>query len=72
MLISFGGGAIGTAIGVIGSLSVSKFSELPVQLDWQVVALAVVCSVSTGLFFGFYPAHKASQLDPIEALRHQG
>lgn len=72
MLISFGGGAIGTAIGVIGSLSVSKFSELPVQLDWQVVALAVVCSVSTGLFFGFYPARKASQLDPIEALRHQG
>ena len=72
MLISFGGGAIGTAIGVMGSLTVSKFSELPVQLDWQVVALAVVCSVSTGLFFGFYPARKASQLDPIEALRHQG
>ena len=38
----------------------------------EVVALAVVCSVSTGLFFGFYPARKASQLDPIEALRHQG
>ncbi len=72
MLISFGGGAIGTAIGVIGSLAVGKFSELPVQLDWKVVALAVVCSVSTGLFFGFYPARKASQLDPIEALRHQG
>ncbi len=72
MLISFGGGAIGTMIGVAGALAVSKFSELPVQLDWQVVALAVVCSVSTGLFFGFYPARKASQLDPIEALRHQG
>ncbi len=72
MLISFGGGAIGTMIGIVGALSVSKFSELPVQLDWQVVALAVVCSVSTGLFFGFYPARKASQLDPIEALRHQG
>ncbi len=73
MLISFGGGLIGTAIGVLGALAVSKFSEdLPVQLDWQVVMLAVVCSVSTGLFFGFYPARKASQLDPIEALRHQG
>jgi len=73
MLISFGGGAIGTAIGVLGALAVGKFSQdLPVALNWQVVALAVVCSVSTGLFFGFYPARKASQLDPIEALRHQG
>jgi len=73
MLISFGGGAIGTAIGVMGALAVGKFSQdLPVELNWQVVALAVICSVSTGLFFGFYPARKASQLDPIEALRHQG
>jgi|SRR4249919_121050 len=72
MLISFGGGAIGTTIGVVGALAVSKFGSLPVQLDWKVVALAVVCSVGTGLFFGFYPARKASQLDPIEALRHQG
>jgi putative ABC transport system permease protein len=71
MLISFGGGAIGTTIGVAGALAVSA-SDLPVQLSWQVVVLAVVCSVSTGLFFGFYPARKASQLDPIEALRHQG
>ncbi|KFN43398.1 ABC transporter permease [Arenimonas oryziterrae] len=72
MLISFGGGAIGTTIGTLGALAVSKFGSLPVQLDWKVVALAVICSVSTGLFFGFYPARKASQLDPIEALRHQG
>ena len=46
--------------------------EFPVQMDWQVVALAAGCSVATGLFFGFYPARKAAQLDPIEALRHQG
>ena len=54
------------------ALLVGKLGALPVQLDWQLVALAAGCSVATGLFFGFYPARKASQLDPIEALRHQG
>ena len=72
MLISFGGGVIGTLIGVLGAFVVSKVGSLPVQMDWQVVALAAGCSVATGLFFGFYPARKAAQLDPIEALRHQG
>jgi putative ABC transport system permease protein len=72
MLISFGGGVLGMLIGVLGALAVSKFGQLPVQLDWKVVALAAGCSVATGLFFGFYPARKAAQLDPIEALRHQG
>ena len=72
MLISFGGGLIGTLIGIIGALLAGKLGSLPVQLDWQVVALAAGCSVATGLFFGFYPARKAAQLDPIEALRHQG
>jgi len=72
MLISFGGGVIGSLIGIAGAFAVAKFGSLPVALDWHVVALAAGCSVATGLFFGFYPAHKASQLDPIEALRHQG
>ena len=72
MLISFGGGMIGTLLGIVGALLTGRLGALPVQLDWQVVALAAGCSVATGLFFGFYPARKASQLDPIEALRHQG
>jgi len=71
MLISLIGGVIGIAIGVVGALLVGKFSELPVALNGQVVALAAVFSISTGLFFGYYPARKASQLDPIEALRQQ-
>jgi putative ABC transport system permease protein len=72
MLISFGGGVLGMLVGVLGALAVEKFGALPVLLDWRVVALAAGCSVATGLFFGFYPARKAAQLDPIEALRHQG
>ncbi len=71
MLISLGGGVIGIAIGVAGALLVGAFSELPVQLDAQVVLLAAAFSIATGLFFGYYPARKASLLDPIEALRQQ-
>ena len=69
MLISLIGGVIGIAIGVVGALLVGHFSQLPVALNGRVVALAATFSIATGLFFGYYPARKASQLDPIEALR---
>ncbi|MFT4256356.1 MAG: ABC transporter permease [Pseudoxanthomonas sp.] len=71
MLLSLGGGVIGIVIGAVGTLIVGKASELPVALNGQVVALAAAFSIATGLFFGYYPARKASQLDPIEALRQQ-
>jgi putative ABC transport system permease protein len=72
MLLSLGGGLIGIAIGISGSLLASEFGSLPVVLSVKVIALATAFSVATGLFFGYYPAQKASRLDPIEALRHQG
>ena len=71
MLISLIGGAIGIALGIVGALLVGKFGSLPVALNGQVIALAAGFSIGTGLFFGYYPARKASQLDPIEALRQQ-
>ena len=71
MLISLIGGVIGIAIGVVGALLVGQFSELPVALNGKVVGLAAAFSIATGLFFGYYPARKASLLDPIEALRQQ-
>ena len=71
LLISLIGGVIGILIGIVGALLVSKFSELPMALNAQVVGLAAAFSIVTGLFFGYYPARKASLLDPIEALRAQ-
>ncbi len=71
MLISLIGGVIGIAIGMVGALLIGRFSQLPVELNVQVVLLAAAFSIATGLFFGYYPASKAAQLDPIEALRQQ-
>ncbi|WP_028916360.1 ABC transporter permease [Pseudoxanthomonas sp. J35] len=70
MLLSLGGGVLGILFGIAGALLVGHFNtDLPIQLNGKVITLAAAFSVATGLFFGYYPARKASQLDPIEALR---
>jgi putative ABC transport system permease protein len=69
MLISLGGGAIGIALGIGATFLTAKFIALPVELNLQVIGMATAFAVATGLFFGYYPASKASRLDPIEALR---
>jgi len=69
ILISLTGGAIGVLFGFGISFIVNMFTPTSVQL-WSVLLAFAVCTV-TGIFFGWYPAKKASQLDPIEAIRYE-
>jgi ABC-type antimicrobial peptide transport system permease subunit len=65
------GGAIGIALGHGGSYLVWLFLRWPVETSPAAIAAAVLVSASVGMVFGFYPAWKASRLDPIEALRYE-
>ncbi|MEP7255309.1 MAG: ABC transporter permease [Ferruginibacter sp.] len=71
MLISITGGIIGVILGISAAKLVTLFLSWPTLVTQSSVILSfVICSV-TGVFFGFYPAKKASRLDPIEALRYE-
>ncbi len=70
-LLSLLGGAIGVVIGVVGSLAISSTLRWPTRIPIQALLVAVIFSAAVGVFFGFYPAYKASHLDPIEALRYE-
>lgn len=63
------GGVVGVAVGSIVSLTVARSAGWTTVIDPQAIALSVGFSALVGLFFGFYPAHRASKLDPVEALK---
>jgi ABC-type antimicrobial peptide transport system permease subunit len=65
------GGAMGILLGRGASLLVRWMIRWPTQASWATIAAAVAVSVAVGVVFGFYPAWKASRLDPIEALRYE-
>lgn len=71
ILISVTGGLIGVLLGVGAALLVNIVANFPIYIQpWSVILSFVVCTV-TGVFFGWYPAKKAAQLDPIEAIRYE-
>ena len=71
ILFSVTGGLIGVVFGVGAALVVNGVAHFPIYIQpWSVVLSFAVCTV-TGVFFGWYPAKKAAQLDPIEAIRYE-
>lgn len=71
LVLSLLGGLFGVVIGLIGSQLVSMFSSLSAQVSLGYVLLPFSFAGLVGLFFGFYPAYKASLLNPINALRYE-
>ena len=71
IILSSLGGALGVLVGVGASQLISQLNSWPVLVSTSAIVGAVAFSAAIGVFFGFYPARKAAQLDPIEALRYE-
>jgi putative ABC transport system permease protein len=71
LLLSILGGIIGIAFGIGGAYLFGKLSDMRTVIVPTSILLAFFSAASVGAFFGFYPANKAAQLDPIEALRYE-
>ncbi|MDZ4674492.1 MAG: ABC transporter permease [Gemmatimonadota bacterium] len=65
------GGVVGMLLGALIAGGVNNFTPIPAAVPLWSVVVAVLASVITGIFFGLYPASKASVMDPVEALRHE-
>ena len=71
ILISITGGLIGVALGITASRLITIFLSWPTLISQSSIILSFFVCAITGVFFGYYPAQKASRLDPIEALRYE-
>ena len=71
VIISVTGGVIGIIVGLVASWLVTLVAHWPVAVQMYSVGLSFAVCTVTGIFFGWYPARKASNLDPIEAIRYE-
>lgn len=71
IMLTIAGGIFGIMLGIIISYIISSLIKLPFVLSWSSVALAITVSGTIGILFGWYPARKAANLNPIDALRYE-
>ena len=71
MVLSLMGGLVGIVFGVFSSVAVSDLFQWATLVSPSSIVIAAVFSAAVGVFFGYYPAKRAAQLDPIEALRYE-
>jgi putative ABC transport system permease protein len=71
VVLSMLGGILGVLVGIGASQLLSILNHWPTLVSTSAITIALLCSSAVGVFFGFYPARKAAQLDPIEALRYE-
>ncbi len=69
--LSIIGGTVGMILGIFVAVTIAEIAGWPVLLRIEAIVLAFAFSATVGIFFGFYPARKASRLDPIDALRFE-
>lgn len=71
VLISITGGVIGVLLGLGATFAINKFANWPVSVTMSSMVISFAVCTITGVFFGWYPARKAAQSDPITALRYE-
>jgi putative ABC transport system permease protein len=71
VMLSLFGGIMGVFVGILGSFILGHTLRWSVSIPLQALIVAPIFAIGVGIFFGFYPARKAAQLDPITALRHE-
>ena len=71
VVLSIFGGVVGTFLGALIAIAISKLTPIPASIQAWSVALGIGITALVGLFFGLYPASRAARLDPIEALRRE-